>query len=144
MDRREDVLLLSGAGCGTGSVGPLPAEPEADTNAEAAAARSDYRAAFIDAAEYLKKGSQVYIEGSLRTRKWQDKSGTERYSTTIIETLIELARSMHMEIIAEGVETLSQLSQLRKLNCKYGQGYLFAKPAAAATFSACDGRVPAV
>jgi single-strand DNA-binding protein len=36
------------------------------------------------AAEYLKKGSQVYIEGSLRTRKWQDKSGTERYSTEIV------------------------------------------------------------
>ncbi len=36
------------------------------------------------AAEYLKKGSQVYIEGSLRTRKWQDKQGQERYSTEII------------------------------------------------------------
>src|SRR5882672_9592094 len=36
------------------------------------------------AAEYLKKGSQVYIEGSLRTRKWQDKSGVERYSTEIV------------------------------------------------------------
>jgi single-strand DNA-binding protein len=36
------------------------------------------------AAEYLKKGSQVYIEGSLRTRKWQDKQGTERYSTEIV------------------------------------------------------------
>ena len=36
------------------------------------------------AAEYLSKGSQVYIEGSLRTRKWQDKQGNERYSTEII------------------------------------------------------------
>ena len=36
------------------------------------------------AAEYLKKGSQVYIEGSLRTRKWQDKQGQERYSTEIV------------------------------------------------------------
>lgn len=36
------------------------------------------------AAEYLKKGSQVYIEGSLRTRKWTDKQGNERYSTEII------------------------------------------------------------
>jgi len=36
------------------------------------------------AAEYLKKGSQVYIEGSLRTRKWQDKLGQERYSTEIV------------------------------------------------------------
>ena len=36
------------------------------------------------AAEYLRKGSQVYIEGSLRTRKWQDKEGKDRYTTEII------------------------------------------------------------
>src|SRR5258708_38128026 len=36
------------------------------------------------ATEYLKKGSPVYIEGRLRTRKWQDKQGTERYSTEIV------------------------------------------------------------
>ncbi len=34
--------------------------------------------------EYLKKGSQVYVEGSLRTNKWQDKSGNDRYTTEII------------------------------------------------------------
>ena len=36
------------------------------------------------AGEYLRKGSQVYIEGSLRTRKWQDKEGRDRYTTEII------------------------------------------------------------
>lgn len=36
------------------------------------------------AGEYLRKGSQVYIEGRLRTRKWQDKDGNDRYSTEII------------------------------------------------------------
>ena len=36
------------------------------------------------AGEYLRKGSQVYIEGSLRTRKWQDKQGNDRYTTEII------------------------------------------------------------
>lgn len=35
-------------------------------------------------AEYLRKGSQVYIEGKLRTRKWQDKSGADRYTTEVI------------------------------------------------------------
>jgi single-strand DNA-binding protein len=35
------------------------------------------------AGEFLKKGSQVYVEGSLRTRKWQDKDGQDRYSTEI-------------------------------------------------------------
>ena len=36
------------------------------------------------AAEYLRKGSQVYIEGKLRTRKWQDQSGQDRWTTEII------------------------------------------------------------
>ncbi len=35
------------------------------------------------AGEYLRKGSQVYIEGNLQTRKWQDKSGNDRYTTEI-------------------------------------------------------------
>ena len=42
------------------------------------------------ASEYLKKGSQVYIEGSLRTRKWQDKQGNERYSTEIIGNELQM------------------------------------------------------
>jgi single-strand DNA-binding protein len=33
--------------------------------------------------QYLKKGSQIYVEGSLRTRKWQDKEGNDRYTTEI-------------------------------------------------------------
>ncbi|MFD1802084.1 single-stranded DNA-binding protein [Mixta tenebrionis] len=36
------------------------------------------------AGEYLRKGSQVYIEGSLQTRKWQDQSGQERYTTEVV------------------------------------------------------------
>jgi len=40
--------------------------------------------------EYLHKGSKIYIEGSLRTRKWQDKNGIDRYTTEII------ANEMHM------------------------------------------------
>ena len=36
------------------------------------------------AAEYLRKGSQVYIEGRLRTRKWQDQNGNDRWTTEII------------------------------------------------------------
>lgn len=42
------------------------------------------------AGQYLKKGSKVYIEGSLRTRKWQDKGGADRYTTEIV------AREMQM------------------------------------------------
>ena len=42
------------------------------------------------AGEYLKKGSQAYIEGSLRTRKWQDKEGRDRYTTEIIVSEMQM------------------------------------------------------
>ncbi len=42
------------------------------------------------AGEYLKKGSPVYIEGRIRTRKWQDKEGQDRYSTEIVAERMQL------------------------------------------------------
>src|SRR6266480_4854059 len=45
------------------------------------------------AGEYLKKGSQVYIEGSLRTRKWQDKEGKERTTTEIVADRMQMLGS---------------------------------------------------
>lgn len=42
------------------------------------------------AAEYLKKGSQVYIEGKLQTEKWQDKEGNDRYATKIIASEMQM------------------------------------------------------
>lgn len=45
------------------------------------------------AGEYLRKGSKVYIEGSLRTRKWQDQAGVERYTTEIIASEMQMLDS---------------------------------------------------
>jgi single-strand DNA-binding protein len=45
------------------------------------------------AGEYLKKGSPVYVEGRIRTRKWQDKEGQDRYSTEIIADRMQLLGS---------------------------------------------------
>lgn len=42
------------------------------------------------AGEYLKKGSQIYIEGKLQTRKWQDKNGNDRYTTEIIANEMQM------------------------------------------------------
>ena len=42
------------------------------------------------AGEYLKKGSQVYIEGRLQTRKWQDQSGQDKYSTEIVANEMQM------------------------------------------------------
>lgn len=45
------------------------------------------------AGQYLKKGSQVYIEGSLKTRKWQDKDGQDRYTTEIVADTMQMLGS---------------------------------------------------
>ena len=45
------------------------------------------------AGEYLKKGAQVYIEGRLQTRKWEDKSGQERYTTEIVANEMQMLGS---------------------------------------------------
>ena len=42
------------------------------------------------AGEYLRKGSQVYVEGSIRTRKWQDQSGQDRYTTEIVANEMQM------------------------------------------------------
>jgi single-strand DNA-binding protein len=45
------------------------------------------------AGQYLKKGAQVYIEGSLKTRKWQDKEGQDRYTTEIVGDTMKMLGS---------------------------------------------------
>jgi single-strand DNA-binding protein len=45
------------------------------------------------AAEYLRKGSQVYIEGKLRTRKWQDRDGNDRWTTEVIANEMQMLGS---------------------------------------------------
>jgi single-strand DNA-binding protein len=45
------------------------------------------------AGEYLRKGSQVYVEGALRTRKWQDQSGQDRYTTEIVADTMQMLGS---------------------------------------------------
>jgi single-strand DNA-binding protein len=42
------------------------------------------------AAEYLKKGSKVYVEGAIRTRKWQDKEGKDQYTTEIVAAEMQM------------------------------------------------------
>jgi single-strand DNA-binding protein len=45
------------------------------------------------AAEYLRKGSQIYVEGRLKTRKWQDKEGKDRYTTEVIASEMQMLGS---------------------------------------------------
>ena len=54
-------------------------------------------------------------------------------SLGIVRTIVDLARSLKMEVVAEGIETKDQLQVLADLGCEYGQGYYFSKPLDAKT-----------
>ena len=64
--------------------------------------------------------STLKIDRSFTKGMLQDKENFE-----IIKTIIALARTLKIEVVAEGVENVRQLQILKKLNCKFGQGYLF-------------------
>jgi EAL domain-containing protein (putative c-di-GMP-specific phosphodiesterase class I) len=53
---------------------------------------------------------------------------TDANAATLVRTIIEMGRSLSMEVVAEGVETLEQLQFLRELGCHQGQGTLFGDP----------------
>jgi len=69
-----------------------------DKNGEMQEKTEWHRVAFFGklaeiAGEYLKKGSQVYVEGSLRTRKYQDKDGADKYTTEIVANQMQMLGS---------------------------------------------------
>jgi diguanylate cyclase (GGDEF)-like protein len=61
---------------------------------------------------------------------------TEREAAAIVAAVVSLARSLNLAVVAEGIETASQLAALVDLNCDLFQGYLFARPKAAGELSA--------
>ena len=63
-----------------------------------------------------------------------DAIGSERHSTTIITSLVELARSMRMDIVAEGVESFDQVAYLRDQGIGLAQGYVFSPPLPGSSF----------
>jgi len=87
------------------------------------------------AGEYLKKGSPVYIEGRIRTRKWQDKEGQDRYSTEIVADRMQLLGS-------RGGGSESAAREPKPAEAESGGG---AKPAAkksGASFDDMDDDIP--
>jgi len=58
-------------------------------------------------------------------RSFIDALGIEQEATAIVEAIIGMARALSLEVIAEGVESEVQLSELRRLGCDYAQGHLF-------------------
>ena len=60
-------------------------------------------------------------------RSFVSRMGTGDKNSSIVRTIAMLAGNLGLKMVAEGIETADQLSQLRALNCEYGQGYLFSK-----------------
>jgi EAL domain-containing protein (putative c-di-GMP-specific phosphodiesterase class I) len=58
-------------------------------------------------------------------------NGEDNGGTEIARTILPMASNLHLEVVAEGVETGEQVAMLKKLQCKYGQGYYFSKPLSA-------------
>jgi diguanylate cyclase (GGDEF)-like protein len=75
-------------------------------------------------------------------RSFVGRIGEAAENIEIVRTVISLAENMGMEVVAEGIETMSQLTQLRKLKCQYGQGYLFSRPVDADSVSAWISKKP--
>ena len=63
-----------------------------------------------------------------------DAIGTDRNSTTIVETLVDLAHNMRMDVVAEGVENFEQVMHLREVGIRSAQGYVFAPPLPGSSF----------
>ncbi len=69
-----------------------------------------------------------HVDGLKIDRSFVGRMGPGAENSEIVQTIIQLAHNLGLEVTAEGVETAEQLSRLRALGCKYGQGYLFSKP----------------
>jgi single-strand DNA-binding protein len=86
------------------------------------------------AGEYLKKGSKVYIEGALRTRKWQAQDGTDRYTTEIVASEMQMldgrgenqgggmGGGMGAAAVAEGFDQTPQYSSAPKAGQQPARG----------------------
>jgi len=76
----------------------------------------------------LERLHQLPIDTLKIDRSFVSRLGCQDNSLEVIRTIITLAHTLQMDVIAEGVETMPQLSQLRLLDCEYGQGYFFSRP----------------
>jgi single-strand DNA-binding protein len=79
------------------------------------------------AGEYLKKGSQVYVEGRLQTRKWQDKDGADKYTTEIVADRMQMLCSRQ----GMGGGDRGDRGERAEAPAEAGGGRAAAKPAAA-------------
>ena len=65
--------------------------------------------------QYLKKGSQVYVEGRLQTRKWQDKDGQDKYTTEVVANECKCLVVVVVQVRAEAFNLLHQWTRLQRV-----------------------------
>ena len=96
---QDPETRFSGAGAAITNISVATSESWKDKNTGEQQERTEWhRVVFFNrlaeiAGEYLKKGSKVYIEGSLRTRKWQGQDGQDRYTTEIVANEMQMLDS---------------------------------------------------
>ena len=69
-------------------------------------------------------------------RSFVNRLGADPQSTAIVRSVVALAKSLHLSVTGEGIETAAQQAQLALLGCDRGQGYLFSRPITAADLGA--------
>lgn len=73
-------------------------------------------------------------------RSFISQLGTESRDASIVEMVLTMARTLHLDVVAEGVETEHQADVLRGWGCRYAQGFLFARPQPVGSLAPGDGR----
>jgi len=94
------------------------------------------------AGEYLRKGSPVYIEGRLQTRKWTDKEGHERYTTEIVADRMQMLGSRGATGGAGGTEQMNRDDDAGPTSPAAGPSAKKAAPAKAGNFDDLEDDIP--
>ncbi len=114
---QDPETRFSGAGAAITNISVATSQSWKDKNTGEQQERTEWhRVVFFNrlaeiAGEYLKKGSKVYIEGSLRTRKWQDQNGQDRYTTEIVANEMQMLDSRGSGGMGDGAGFAPQNSQ---------------------------------
>jgi len=61
-------------------------------------------------------------------RSFVEKLASDPQSAELVQTIVQLGRTLDLQTVAEGIETVEQLDALRRIGCEFGQGYLFSSP----------------
>ncbi|QPB41953.1 single-stranded DNA-binding protein [Rodentibacter haemolyticus] len=79
--------------------------------------------------EYLRKGSQVYVEGRLRTRKWQDQNGQDRYTTEIQGDVMQMLGGRNQNAGGYGAPDMGQSTPQPAYQARSNNNYQSSRPA---------------